>query len=86
MQGFFDIDMTELVEELGRLLEIDAALITPESVLESFANWDSLTQVSIVAYAFDRYGVNLASDELAAMSSVSDIAGLIGGKRQAAVA
>ncbi len=44
-----------ILEELAGLLDTTREALTPEAELAVFANWDSLTKVSLIAFVHERY-------------------------------
>lgn len=66
-----------LREELSRLLLVSIDEITDEKALDQFDNWDSLTQVSLIAAIIDKSGTSMEVDELDTVSTVGELRQLV---------
>ena len=64
--------------DLAEQLEVDA--VVPDDILTDFEAWDSLTVLGIVAMIDARYRVNVFARELAAISTVGELAQLVSAK------
>ncbi len=68
--------MQEFYNGLAEILEIEAALVTPEMVLRDHS-WDSLAIVSTIALIDECFDKMLPSQKLIACVTVGDIDALI---------
>lgn len=68
---------TELVSLIEEILEAPAGSVTPDSDLEDLG-WDSLSNLSFIAIADDRYGRTVDPQDLARAETPSDLAELLG--------
>ncbi len=59
---------------------IDVEQVNPENVLKDFAEWDSLSVLSVLAMADSKYGVTIKPEEIRAVSTASDLANLVAAK------
>lgn len=66
--------MEKLRVELARLLEIPVSDLTDGAPLAGFGNWDSLTQVSVIAYAVGNSPDEPDAGALAAAETFKDLA------------
>ena len=64
--------------EIAEILEVDSIDLNQE--LKSFECWDSLTILSIIAFAAEEFNVTLSNDEIDSLVSVADLKDLISGK------
>lgn len=72
--------MENFNEEIAEILEVDNVDINQE--LKSFECWDSLTILSIIAMADERYNVTLVADEVNSSKTVKGLRELIKSKMQ----
>ncbi|WP_165847949.1 hypothetical protein [Paraburkholderia lacunae] len=63
-----------LLDELGGLLEVDAAELTRAVKLDTFENWDSLTKVTLLGFVEDHYRVAL---DAALLDRLTDVGSLL---------
>ena len=54
--------MEEFLQRLAEILEVDE--VQGSSVLQDFAEWDSLSALSVIAMIDAGYGVQLAANDL----------------------
>lgn len=71
--------MEEIYGKLADILQVDE--VKPTDILASFAEWDSLSVLSVVAMVDADYGVNLSAAELARVSTAQELVELIAQKR-----
>ena len=65
--------MTDLVQIISRVLQIDAKGITPELAINEIPTWNSLSHIELVVSIEEEYHLELTGDEIAAMTSVDKI-------------
>jgi len=73
------MNKTEFYQRLAEIL--DAEEVQAESVLKEMDGWDSLAVLSVLALADSKYGVTIKADEIRAVVSAGDLAGLIESKQ-----
>ncbi|MFS2006988.1 acyl carrier protein [Duganella sp. CT11-25] len=71
------MNLEPLSRELAALLEIDVQALQPEVLLDEFANWDSLTKISLLVAIRDLYGVTVDAEALARLQTVGDLQRLL---------
>ena len=67
----------EFLNDLSRLLDVEAKEITPESQLQDFRYWDSLTLVSTIGLIDQHFKVSISGLELDQCKTIHDIFALI---------
>ena len=67
--------MNEFLEKIAKILEQDGIKGTDE--LKSFAQWDSLSVLSVIAMLDSSYGVNLRAAELQEVGTAGDLWNLV---------
>jgi acyl carrier protein len=72
------MDKLEFYQRLAEILDVEE--VKPESVLNDFSEWDSLSVLSVLAMADSKYGVTVRSDELRSVVTVGDLTGLVEAK------
>ena len=70
--------MENFDSSLAEILEVDT--VSMDAELASFECWDSLTILSIIAFAGDKYRVALSAAEVTGASTVGSLKALIEGK------
>lgn len=70
--------MNNYLEQIAELLEEDAVKVSDE--LKSFEAWDSLTILSIIAFADENYKVTLNAKEINEAKTVGGLKELIDSK------
>lgn len=73
--------MENYLEQIAELLEEEK--VTMEDELKSFDAWDSLTILSIIAFADENYKVTLNAKEINDAQTVGGLKELIDSKREA---
>jgi acyl carrier protein len=71
--------MDDFLEQLAEILEVDN--VNLGDVLVDFDAWDSLSQLSIISFADENYGVQLTALELLQSGTVGGLVKLIEDKR-----
>ncbi len=67
----------EFAGEFASIVEEEAGALTPERELLSIPLWDSLTIVTVMALASDKYDRILEPDRIAAATTIGDLFALI---------
>lgn len=70
--------MEKFLEQIAELLEEDVVNTSDE--LKSFDAWDSLTILSIIAFADENYGVTLNAKEINEAQTVGGLKAMIDSK------
>ena len=73
--------MEEFLAEMAEILEEDS--IQESDELNSFKSWDSLAALSVIAFADEKFRVNLTAPELKNVETVGDLYALIIAKKNA---
>lgn len=72
--------MNEFLKKIAEILEEDAIKETDD--LKSFAQWDSLSVLSVIAMLDANYGVNLHAADFEQMSTAGDLWNLVQSKKR----
>ena len=67
--------MEKMKEQLAELLEVDE--VKDSDVLEDFECWDSLTILSIIAWASENYGKTLLAKDINKVKTVGGLLALL---------
>ena len=67
--------MEKMKEQLAELLEVDE--VKDSDVLEDFECWDSLTILSIIAWASENYGKTLLAKDIDKAKTVGGLLALL---------
>lgn len=72
----------QFIDGLKEALELDEErAIQMNDNFKEFDEWDSLAQLSLIAFLDEEYEVNIESDELSGVSTVRELFDLVGSKR-----
>ncbi|MEG2185438.1 MAG: acyl carrier protein [Cloacibacillus sp.] len=69
-----------VITKIAEISETDPNLVKPDTELMDLESWDSLANVTFVAYAISEYGVKLTADEMLDAKTVSDLIRLVESK------
>lgn len=72
--------MENYLKQMAELLEEEQVQLTDE--LTSFDSWDSLTVLSLIAYADENYQVTLTAKEINAAKTIGGLKNLIDTKKK----
>ena len=73
--------MTEnIVTKIAEISETAPDIVKLGTELTELESWDSLANVTFVAYAISEYGVKLTADEMLEAKTVSDLIRLVESK------
>ena len=72
--------MEEFLKKIADILEEDELKETDE--LKSFAQWDSLSVLSVIAMLDANYGVNLRAADLATVNTAGELWKLVESKKK----
>jgi acyl carrier protein len=70
--------MDTFYQKVAEILEVDA--VNPGDVLADFAEWDSLSVLSVIAMIGSDYGVNLIASDLRGVESAEALRDLVARK------
>jgi acyl carrier protein len=73
--------MKEFLAKIASILEVDEVRETDE--LKAFAQWDSLSVLSVIAMLDSSYGVNLHAADFKSAKSVGDLWRLVQSRKTA---
>jgi len=71
------ITETELLEQLEDIFEKDLEEMKINDSFKDYDEWDSLTQLSLLAFLNDDYDIILNNNDLDNLNTISDIFNLI---------
>jgi acyl carrier protein len=71
------VNIAEFYRNLDELLEVDSGTITGGDLLADLEAWDSVTVVSFIAMADEKYGVNIPIKRIVECRSVDDLAAVV---------
>ena len=71
------MNKTEFYQNLDELLEFDPGTIKGSELLADLEAWDSMTVLSFIAMADEKYGVNIRANRIAECKSVDDLAAAV---------
>ncbi len=63
----------EIIENLEDMMELDEGDLSEGSVLAEFDEWDSISKLSLMAFAKKEYQKKLVSDDMKTFTTVQDI-------------
>lgn len=69
--------MKELCRLIAEILGVDQNTVGPKTGPGTLSQWDSLAHIQLVAAIEETYGVQLSTDEMVNLFSVTDIAKLL---------
>lgn len=72
--------MQEFLKKIAEILEEPE--IKPTDDLKSFAQWDSLSVLSVIAMLDSNYGVNLRAAEFETITTVEDLWNLVQSRKR----
>lgn len=70
----------QLIAKIAEISETAPDIVKLGTELTQLESWDSLANVTFVAYAISEYGVKLTADEMLDAKTVSDLIRLIESK------
>ncbi len=76
------MNKTIIIKKIAEISETDVANVTESTELAALECWDSLAQVTFVAFAVSEFGVKVTADEIMNALTVGDLIELIESKRQ----
>ncbi len=72
--------MEKFYQQLADILEVDE--VKPEAVLRDFESWDSLSVLSILAFADKEFGANMVATDLVPAKTAAELLTLIQSKKK----
>lgn len=69
----------EFVHNFADAIEIDTALIGPETKFKDIDSWDSMAVLNIIAMVDDKYQKSIGGDEIEQSVTIADLWGKIEG-------
>lgn len=72
--------MENILHELAEIMEVESVAVNNKLI--EFECWDSLTALSIIAFADSNYGVTLSNNELAEAETIGGLIDLIKNKQK----
>lgn len=74
------MDKAKFYEQLAKILDVGE--VKGEDMLRDFDAWDSLAALSILAMADSKYGVTIKAEEIRAVGTAEQLAGLVEAKQR----
>jgi acyl carrier protein len=72
------MDRNQCLQALDEVLELPPGTIQESQSLEGLENWDSITIMSFMALADERFGVRIQPRQIAQCRTAADLIGLFG--------
>ena len=63
----------QFIEKLKEALEIDGREVSPGDEFRDYDEWDSLSQLSLIAMLDEEYGVEIEDGDFARLKTVQDL-------------
>lgn len=63
----------EKIAMLEEAMDLDEGTLNLDSVLEDFEEWDSLSKLSLLAFAKKDFGISLSADDIKNFVTVKDV-------------
>lgn len=67
------MSLEEKIANLEEIMDLDEGSLEVESVLGEYAEWDSLSKLSLIAFAKSKFGIVLSTEKLKSFVTVGDI-------------
>lgn len=67
------MSVEEKIAELEEIMDLDEGSLKEDSMLEDFEEWDSLSKLSLIAFAKREFGIILSTEKIKAFVTVGDI-------------
>lgn len=67
------MNLEEKIALLEEIMDLDEGTLAEDSVLEDFDEWDSLSKLSLIAEAKQKFGIVLKADTIKEFKTVSDV-------------
>ncbi len=74
------IDVDELLDLIGRELDLDPGEIGPESTMDEVDGWDSLGHLRLCMAMEARYGIRIPMERVPELRSVPALVDEVGGR------
>jgi acyl carrier protein len=74
------VDVDELIDLIGRELDLDEGEIGPHSTMDDVAGWDSLGHLRVCMAMEARYGMRIPMERVPELRSVPAIVELVAGR------
>lgn len=76
-----NMQIKEFLDDMAEILEdTDPSLITATTDFKELDDWDSLTNLTIIALAKTKYGKNIVGREIRSCNSIQDLFNIIESK------
>lgn len=67
------MSVQEKITELEEIMDLEEGSLKEESILEEYEEWDSLSKLSLIAFAKRRFGIVLSTEQIKMFVTVGDI-------------
>lgn len=67
------MSVEEKIAELEEIMDLDEGSLSLESVLDEFEEWDSLSKLSLIAFAKQKFGITLSPAVIKTFVTVKDV-------------
>lgn len=71
------MSVEEKIAALEEIMDLDEGSLNEESVLEEFEEWDSLSKLSLIAFAKRTFGIVLSTEKIKSFVTVKDICDML---------
>lgn len=65
--------MDTFIEQLADILEVEASILTPQTVFREVSHWDSLAYMSTIAMIDAEFGVVIPLEDFRELKTIADI-------------
>ena len=63
----------EKLEMLEEIMDLDEGTLSMDSVLNDYDEWDSLSKLSLIAIAKQKFNIIITADDIRKLETVNDI-------------
>ena len=63
----------ERIELLEEIMELEEGTLSKDDLLENYEEWDSLTEISLIAIMDEKFGKTLTGEDIKEYKTVADV-------------
>lgn len=67
------MSVEEKIAELEEIMDLDEGSLSQDSVLADFDEWDSLSKLSLIAFAKRKFGMVISTELMKSFVTVKDV-------------
>lgn len=67
----------EKINVLEEIMELDEGTLKMEDALDSYAEWDSVTILSLISWVDETYGKSVSGEDLKNVKTVADVVAIM---------